>query len=118
MVTTSIRSALRPLSTSTRAKVMSAFRARGHAFARLNDDLRLALTEAIFAVETDLEHRLHAHPQVALMRAVRNVLLDEITVPMGGNEGHPGLTWSHHDAVRTEMRRKARRGNVNAFAKA
>lgn len=61
------------------------------------------------SAEPSVAHGGSAHPQVAVMRAVRNVLLDEIPIGMGGNETHPHLRWPQHDAVRSVMH--SRRGS-------
>ncbi len=58
--------------------IRTAFVALGGTFKLLNDDLRAILTEAIFKVENDLEHRQPKHPQVVAMRMVRNRLYDDL----------------------------------------
>ncbi len=69
---------LRPLTPYQRHLVRAAFVALGGTFKHLNDDLRAILSEAIFKVENDLEHRQPKHPQVAAMRTVRNRLYDDL----------------------------------------
>jgi hypothetical protein len=75
----------------------------------------VGLADAIFALENELEHRSvshggSAHPQVAVMRAVRNVLLDETPASAGGNEVRPGLAWPHVDRVAAVMHERRRTG--------
>lgn len=83
----------------------------------LNDERRKALENAIFAVENELEHRSPTHPQVAIMRAVRNVLLDDIPAHLGGNESRPGLRWPHVEAMAAKIAgRRGQRRRVQEAA--
>ena len=61
-----------------RSKIRAVYRRQGGSFTRLNDKLRALLSEAIFKVENDLEHRQPTHSQVAAMRQVRNRLYDDL----------------------------------------
>lgn len=109
--TRTVTAALRPLSTTYRRAVRDELTRRDlPTSGPLNPERRVALEAAIFAVQTELEHRSPAHPQVVAMNAVRNVLLDEVPVVQGGNETHEHLRWPHVEAVAAVMRRRGRQG--------
>lgn len=124
MPTTNITAALRPISGYYRREVRNQLERRGLPTAGpLNSELRKELENAIFAVESELEHRsvAHgglAHPQVAVMRSVRNVLLDEIPVSLGGNETRPGLHWLVIERAAATMHERRRGGNAAALLEA
>jgi hypothetical protein len=61
-----------------RRKIRGAYRSLGGTFDYLNDQRRELLSEAIFRIENDLEHRQPGHPQVRRMRAARNRLYDDL----------------------------------------
>ena len=101
--TRSVNQTLRPLSSRFKREVLKAFRTKYGSLGPLNDEKRKFLEDAIFAVENELEHRSHDHPQVAIMRAVRNCLLDDLPASSGGNEcteTRKGAKYSQHDAVK------------------
>ncbi|MBI4702176.1 MAG: hypothetical protein HY744_13680 [Deltaproteobacteria bacterium] len=95
-------STLRPLSATYRAKVRAAYRGP----TRLDDAARRLLADAIFKVMAELEQRQPKHEQVAILRAVRNVLLDDL----GENEAAPGLRWPAVETAEAIIRRRAKRG--------
>ena len=97
-VTRSVGAALRPIAGTYRRRIKAAF-LLAHGVGPLNDERRIALEDAIFQVQNDLEHRSPKHPQVAVMNAVRNVLLDDA----GVNETVPGLRWPHVEAMAARM---------------
>ncbi len=68
-----------------RRLIRAAYRALGGTFTRLNDHRRALLSEAIFQIENDLEHRQAKHEQVAILRTIRNRLYDDL----GWNESRP-----------------------------
>ncbi len=107
VATKNLGSTLRPLSPTFKR----AIRERYSGPTRLTPEARRELVGAIFEVENDLEHRQPKHPQVALMRAVRNVLLDDL----GENEPQPGLRWPHIEAVEAVIREKRRKGNPESL---
>lgn len=87
-VTKNLGSTLRPISGTYRRRIRALYLAKVSETS-LNDARRKVLEDAIFDVEHELEHRSvgsggSAHAQVASMRAVRNVLLDDVPVVLGG----------------------------------
>lgn len=107
--TRSVGAALRPISTVFRQRIKAAF-LLSHGRGPLNDERRIALESCIFAVQNDLEHRSPRHPQVEVMNAVRNVLLDDVGsdtpgyVTTDGNEvASPKLRWPHVEAMAARM---------------
>lgn len=119
-MTSNITAALRPIAPRWRRAIRDELVRRDlPTSGPLNRHGRKALEDVIFAVENDLEHRSvanggSAHPRVAIMRAVRNVLLDEIPPPPidVGNEtrkdGRPRWPWV--EAVAAVMHERRRRG--------
>jgi hypothetical protein len=107
----SMGAALRPIGATWRSKVRRAYRGP----AKWGDEARRALTVAIFEVENELEHRSPLNPQVAAMRAARNVLLDDL----GENEPPPrGGRYPAVEAAERLVRERRRSGNVDAFRRA
>ncbi len=76
--THSVGQTLAPITPAWRRRVRAAYRQMGGAFRPLNDHRRAQLSEAIFQVENDLEHRSPNHPQVVALRTVRNRLSDDL----------------------------------------
>lgn len=74
----SVGATLRQLSPHLRHKVVAAYRASGGQRRPLNDRLRTLLSEALFQVENDLEHRQPHHPQVCRLRDARHRLYDDL----------------------------------------
>lgn len=110
-VTRNLGSTLRPLSPTFRKRIREQYDGPN----TLNDDARAALAQCVFDVENELEHRTSTHPQVAIMRAVRNTLLDDIgtgesaaTAPMGNEARERKHNSIHKAVVKTiRSRRKA-----------
>jgi hypothetical protein len=71
-------STLRSLSGRMRSRIWQAYQALGGTRGRLNDQRRAILSEAIFQIENDLEHRQPDHPTVRTLRAIRNRLYDDL----------------------------------------
>lgn len=116
MPTANVTAALRPLSTTYRRLVREELVRRGlPTSGPLNPARRKALEDAVFAVQNELEHRSHRHPQVAVMNAARNGLLDEISVGMDGNETHSRLRWPHVEAVAAVMHSRRGGGRGRPF---
>jgi hypothetical protein len=61
-----------------RTRIRSVYRHMGAVFKPLNQNRRALLSEAIFAIENNLEHRRGDHPQVVAMRSARNALYDDL----------------------------------------
>ena len=73
-----IESTLATISASLKRQVRARYRAQVDRCSPLNQQRRACLSEALFAVENDLEHRQPRHPQVRVLRAVRNALYDDL----------------------------------------
>lgn len=71
-------STLRAMSGRVRARIWQAYQMLSGSRGRLNDQRRAILSEAIFLVENDLEHRQPQHPTVRALRAIRNDLYDDL----------------------------------------
>lgn len=71
-------SALAGVGAHMRRKIRGAYRSLGGTFDYLNDQRRELLSEAIFRIENDLEHRQPGHPQVRRMRDARNRLYGDL----------------------------------------
>jgi hypothetical protein len=84
--------AIRHLSGHMRSRIWQAYHAIGGRRGRLNDHRRALLSEAIFQIENDLEHRQPAHPTVRTLRAIRNRLYDDL----GWNEARPATAPQDH----------------------
>jgi hypothetical protein len=74
----SLRRALSGISSTYRRRIRQRFLGAVGSYRPLNDELRATVADAIFEVENDLEHRQRQHPQVAIMRAARNRLYDDL----------------------------------------
>lgn len=61
-----------------KGRVLAFYRSMTDRVAPLNTERRFWLSEAIFQVENDLEHRQPQHPQVQVLRMVRNRLYDDL----------------------------------------
>jgi hypothetical protein len=90
LICSAVRHVLAKVSRRIRAQVIATFRRLGGKRVYLNQHLRALLAEAVFAIENELEHRQRFHPQVAILRAARNALYDDL----GRNEhqSHRHLT--------------------------
>lgn len=96
-------------------RIRTEYRKQGGSYStNWNDQERQAMSEAIFVVENDEEHRLAEKgigpndPKMAVVRllnARRNVLLDEL----GENETQPGLRWPHVEKERERLYAHAKR---------
>lgn len=73
-----LRSTLAPVSTWLKARIRAQYRTLVDQTTPLNPQRRFWLSEAIFAVENDLEHRQPSHPMVTVLRRVRNELYDDL----------------------------------------
>lgn len=108
-VTRNLGSTIRPISGTYRRQIRSLYLAKVSE-TTLNDERRKILEDAIFAVENDLEHRSGpSHPQVVTMRAIRNVLLDDIPAEKGGNETWAHIRWPHVEAMAARISSGRRR---------
>jgi hypothetical protein len=74
----SVGGALRGIGPVYRRHIRAAYRRLGGRCRPLNPERRALLAEAIFTVEDDLEHRQRLNVQVAIMRAARNALYDDL----------------------------------------
>jgi hypothetical protein len=74
------------------SRIWQAYQAIGGRRGRLNDQRRALLSEAIFQIENDLEHRQPTHPTVRTLRAIRNRLYDDL----GWNETRPATAPQDH----------------------
>jgi hypothetical protein len=86
-VTSNVGATLRSIAPTYRRRIKTAYRELGLSTS-LNDAGRSALANCIFDVENDLESRGGGqpyHPDVVVMRRVRNLLLDDC----GENEARP-----------------------------
>ncbi len=61
-----------------RQRIYTEYRLRGGDSMRLDDHRRVLLSEAIYAVEDDLEYRRPNDPEVCAMRTARNDLYDDL----------------------------------------
>jgi hypothetical protein len=73
-----VSATLATVSPHFRSLICKAYRQLGGRRGRLNDHRRALLSEAIFQIENDLEHRQAKHAQVAILRAIRNHLYDDL----------------------------------------
>ena len=71
-------SAVRALSGRMRSRIWQAYQLLGGSRGRLNDQRRATLSEAVFHIENDLEHRQSDHPTVRTLRAIRHRLYDDL----------------------------------------
>jgi hypothetical protein len=109
-ITRGIQQALRPLSATYRRKVRQLYTGRPSRFC----DHDRELLAAVWAVMNEVEHRRPQYSQVTALRAVYNVLCDDL----GANEPHPGVLggdgrreparWPHVEAAEQLMLKKRR----------
>lgn len=78
LATRNTTNTLRPVSASYRSRIKAEHVAMGGRTGKLTNDGRRLLEVAILHVQNDLECRSPRHPQVGIMNAVRNVLLDDL----------------------------------------
>lgn len=88
------------ISKHSREQIYAEFQRLGGIRGKLNDHTRALLSEAIYAVEDDLEYRKPDDPQVRAMRRVRNWLYDDL----GWNEYPPGRTSQDMPPCRKQKR--------------